>query len=361
MASQAGSRIPVQRSTSLKPKVPEAELGFGRHFTDHMLLVDYTVQAGWHAPRVVPYGPLSLDPAAAVFHYAQAAFEGLKVYRSQDGRLRAFRLPTHCQRMARSAQRLCIPPLPPELMAEGIQALVRTDADWVPAGPGTALYVRPTLVATEPFLGVRPAEQYLFFVILSPVGSYYAEGQEPVRIWVEEQYVRAAPGGLGAIKAGANYAASLMAGVEAKKRGYAQVLWLDARERRYIEEVGTMNLFVRIGDEVVTPPLEDGTLLAGITRDSILTLLREWGVRVSERRISVGELREAHARGTLREVFGTGTAAVISPVGELGLREGNLKIADGRVGELSRRLYDTITAIQRGAAPDPHGWMTVIV
>jgi branched-chain amino acid aminotransferase len=361
MPSQTASRISVQRTTAPKPRPPEAELGFGRHFTDHMLLVDYSLERGWYGARVVPYGPLALDPAAAVLHYAQAAFEGMKIHRTQDGRLRAFRLDAHCRRMANSARRLCMPPVDPELMAEGIMALVRTDAPWAPTGAGTSLYVRPTLVATEPFLGVRPAEQYLFFVILSPVGSYYAEGQEPVRIWVEDQYVRAAPGGLGAIKAAANYAASLAASVEAKKRGYAQVLWLDARERRYIEEVGTMNLFVRIGDEVLTPPLEDGTLLAGITRDSILTLLREWGVRANERRISVDELREAQAKGTLREVFGTGTAAVISPVGELGLRDGNLKIADGRIGELSRRLYDTITAIQRGAAPDPHGWMTVIV
>jgi branched-chain amino acid aminotransferase len=249
--------------------------------------------------------------------------------------------------------------VPPEMAREAIEALVKVDADWVPDAPGTALYVRPVVIASEAFLGVRPADRYLFFVVLSPVGSYFAAGAETVRIWVEQQHTRAAPGGLGGAKAAANYAAGLLASAEAKKRGFAQVLWLDALEHRYIEEVGTMNLFVRIGDEVITPPLE-GTFLPGITRESVLTLLREWGVKVSERKLSIDEMREAHAKGTLREVFGTGTAAVISPVGALGFQEGQLVIADGKVGELSQRLYDTVTGIQYGTLPDRHGWMTVI-
>jgi len=351
--------IEIQRTPSLKPKPGTEGLGFGRFFTDHMFRMDYTRERGWHQPRILPHGPLGLDPAAAVFHYAQAVFDGSKVFRGHDDVLRAFRIDDHCRRLATSAERLSMPPVPPEATRQAIEELVRVDADWVPGAPGTSLYVRPALIATEAFLGVRPADRYTFFVILSPVGSYFAGGAEPVRIWVEQQYTRAAPGGLGEAKAAANYAASLAASVDAKKRGYAQVLWLDALEHRYIEEVGTMNLFVRIGDEVITPPL-DGTFLPGVTRHSVLALLRDWGVKVTERKLAVDELREAHARGALREVFGTGTAAVISPVGALGFADGELVIGDGKVGELSQRIYDGITGIQYGRLPDPHGWMTPI-
>ncbi|MCI0574251.1 MAG: branched-chain amino acid aminotransferase [Myxococcaceae bacterium] len=349
--------IEVQRAETLKPRPSEENLGFGRYFSDHLFRMDYTAERGWHSPRIVPYGPLGVDPAAAVFHYAQAVFDGAKAFRGQDGQVRVFRLTDHCRRLNASAARLCMPTLQQEHLEQSLVELIRVEKSWVPSAPGTALYLRPTIVATEGFLGVRPAERYTYFCIVSPVGSYFAGGQQPVSIWVEEQYTRAAPGGLGAAKAGANYAASLTAAVEAKKRGFAQVLWLDALEHRYIEEVGTMNLFVRIGDEVITPPL-DGSFLPGITRESALALLRHWGVRVSERKLSIDELREAHARGELKEVFGTGTAAVISPVGSMGFKDGTLTIGDGKVGEVSQRLYGAITGIQYGTAPDTFGWMT---
>lgn len=348
--------IPFQPTISPKAKPDETKLGFGKHFTDHMLLADYDPQNGWHGERIVPYGPLHLDPAAAVLHYGQELFEGIKAFRGEDGKVRLFRADKNCARMAEGAARLCIPPVDPAYMLELLTEFVRVEQDWVPSAPGTALYIRPTLVATEPFLGVRPAKQVLFFTILSPVGAYYAEGFDPVKIWVEGKYVRAAKGGLGATKAGANYVASLLAAEEAKKKGYAQVLWLDAAEHRWFEEVGTMNLLLRIGDEVVTPPL-GGSILDGVTRATALELLREWGVTVTERPISIDEVREAHAHGELREVFGTGTAAVISPVGELCYRGESLQVGDGKVGELSKRLYDTITGIQYGRIPDTHGWL----
>ena len=352
--------IDIHRAPTLKARPAASDaLGFGKYFTDHMFRMDYAPERGWHQPRILPHAPLGLDPGAAVLHYAQAVFDGSKVFRGPDGRLRAFRLQDHCARLAASAERLSMAVVPPELAREAIEALVKYEAAWVPEAPGTALYVRPVVIASEAFLGVRPADKYIFFVILSPVGSYFSGGAQPVRIWVEQQLTRAAPGGLGAAKAAANYAASLQASVAAKKRGYAQVLWLDALEHRYIEEVGTMNLFVRIGDEVITPPL-DGTFLPGITRESALVLMRDWGLRVSERKLAIDELREAHHRGTLREVFGTGTAAVISPVGALGLHEGELTIGDGKMGELSQRLYDALTGIQYGTQPDRHGWMSLI-
>lgn len=351
--------IEVQRATTLKPKPSSEGLGFGKYFTDHMFRMEYAPERGWHQARILPHGPLGLDPGASVFHYAQAVFDGSKVFRGRDGVARAFRLDDHCRRLAMSAERLSMAVVPPELAREAIEALVKVEADWVPGAPGTALYVRPVVIASEAFLGVRPADKYIFFVILSPVGSYFSASAETVRIWVEQRYTRTAPGGLGGAKAAANYAAGLKALREARERGYSQMLWLDAVERKYIEEVGTMNLFLRIGDEVITPPLE-GTFLPGITRESALTLLRDWGMKVSERKLSVDEVREAHRKGELREVFGTGTAAVISPVGGLGFEDGELTIGNGRVGEVSQRLYDTLTGIQYGTVPDPHGWMTPI-
>ena len=341
-----------------RPRPEEKSLGFGRYFTDHMLVARYDEGKGWHEAKIVPYGPIQLDPAAAALHYGQELFEGMKAYRGKDGRIRLFRPEENCKRMARGAERLCMPVLPPEQMLEFIVELVKVEQDWVPHSHGTALYIRPTMIATEPFLGVRPSKSYLFFVILSPVGAYYAEGFNPVRIWVEPKFSRAARGGLGAVKAGANYAASLLAAEQARARGYAQVLWLDAAEHRWLEEVGTMNLFLRIGDEVVTPPL-GGSILPGVTRDSVIQLLRHWGVPVHERPISIEEVREAHARGALKEVFGTGTAAVISPVKELCYKDESLFIGD-EMGELSRRLYDTITGIQYGTVPDPFGWTRIV-
>ncbi|HET6280925.1 MAG TPA: branched-chain amino acid aminotransferase [Polyangia bacterium] len=351
--------ISSRLSNNRKPRPKDAELVFGRVFTDHMVLIDYEEGKGWIDPRVVPYGPLSLDPAAAVLHYGQGLFDGLKAFRGADDRVRLFRVDRHCRRMSEGAARLCMPAIDRELMREAVLALLRADREWVPSAPGTALYLRPTLIANEAFLGVRPSMTYLFFIIASPVGAYSGQAFSPAKIWVEDQYVRAAPGGLGAVKAGANYIASLLAAEEAKKRGYAQVLWTDATEHRYLEEVGTMNLVVRIGNEFITPPL-DGTILGGITRDSVLTLLREWGHLVNERALGMEELIAAHRKGDLREVFGCGTAAVITPVGELGWKGEPIVINNGQAGESARRLFDAITAIQYGREPDTHNWITFV-
>jgi branched-chain amino acid aminotransferase len=349
----------VNLAPARKPRPKDADLVFGRTFTDHMVIVDYESDRGWFDPRVVPYGPLTLDPAAAVLHYGQELFDGLKAFRGAGGEVRVFRLDRHAKRLHDGAPRLCMPSIDEGLMRESVLALVRADRDWVPTSPGTSLYVRPALVATEPFLGVRPSKRYLYFVIASPVSGYGGEVFSPARIWVEDKYVRAAVGGLGNVKSGANYVASLLAAEEAKARGYAQVLWTDASNHRYFEEVGTMNLVVRIGDEFVTPPL-GGSILSGVTRDSIITLLRDWGLPVSERPIAIDELLAAHRNGALREVFGCGTAAVITPVGELGWRGEKLVINGGQAGEMARRLYDAITDIQYGRAPDEHGWMTLV-
>lgn len=351
--------IRIERSQNRRQRPDESSLGFGKYFTDHMLLVDWTEEKGWHDARIVPYGPLALEPSAAVLHYGQELFEGMKAFRGADGAVRLFRPDMNCRRMNAGAKRICMPEMDPETMEALITELVRVDEDWVPHAPGTALYIRPTMIATEGFLGVRPSRRYLFFVILSPVGSYFAGGMEPVRIWVEPKYVRAAPGGLGEVKTGANYASSLLAAENAKKAGYAQVLWLDAVEHRWFEEVGTMNLFVKLGDEIATAPL-GGSILAGVTRDSVLTLLREWGMNVHERPISIEEVAKAYSRGELHEVFGTGTAAVISPVKELAYRGESFVVGDGSIGPVSQRLYDTITGIQSGRIPDTHGWVRTI-
>jgi branched-chain amino acid aminotransferase len=347
--------IRITKATTLKKKPKDGDLGFGQIFTDHMFVADFQDEKGWYDPRVDPYGPLIMDPAAAVLHYSQAVFDGLKAFRGVDGKIRLFRPQKHVERMNSSARRLCIPPLDPELALDSIVTLVGLERDWVPKTVGTSLYVRPTIIANEPFLGVRPARSYIYYVILSPVGAYYPEGMAPVKIRVEEHYVRAVEGGLGGAKTGANYAASLMPGEEAKHEGYTQVLYLDGVHRRYLDEVGTMNIMVKIGDEVVTPPIA-GTILPGVTRDSVLTLLRDWGVRGSERAIGIDEVVAAHKRGTLKEVFGTGTAAVISPVGELAYKGEKMVIGGGQIGPLTQRLYDAIVGVQYGKDPDRHGW-----
>ena len=356
------SHFDVQLTQAPRPRPSDAGLGFGKHFADHMFVMEWTSQRGWHDGRVVPYGPLALDPAASVLHYGQAMFEGLKAFRGRDGKVRLFRLERHCRRMAEGAPRLCMPPPDPELTQRAITELVRADQGWVPAAPGTALYIRPTMIASEAFLGVRPADRYTYFIISGPVGAYYEGGMKPVKIWVERKLVRASPGGLGAVKAGANYAASLLAAEAARKAGYAQVLWLDATEHRYLEEVGTMNLVLKLRGELVTPPL-GGSILAGVTRDCVMTLARGWGLKVTERPISLDEVVAAHRDGGLEEVFGTGTAAVISPVGELAIGPNpgdRLVINDGVIGETARRLYDEITGIQYATRPDVHGWLTEV-
>jgi len=348
--------IRITQAATKKPKPKDSDLGFGTEFTDHMFLMDFQEEKGWYDPRIEPYRPLALDPAAAVLHYAQAIFDGLKAFRGKDGRVRLFRPQKHIERMNGSARRLCIPPLEPDMALRSLVELVRVEKDWVPSSVGHSLYIRPIIIANEAFLGVRPAKSYLYFVILSPVGAYYPEGINPVKIKVIDTYVRAVEGGVGAAKTGGNYAASLYAADEAKHEGFTQVLWLDGRERRYLDEVGTMNLMLRIGDEVLTPPLTHGTILPGVTRDSAITLMREWGLRVTERQIAIEEVTAAAAHGTLREVWGTGTAAVISPVGELAYRGQRIVVNRGQIGELTHRLYDAIVSIQYAAAPDPHGW-----
>jgi branched-chain amino acid aminotransferase len=348
--------IRVTRATTKKPKPKDSELTFGTVFTDHMFVMDFQEEKGWYDPRIEPYGPLSLDPACAVLHYAQAIFDGLKAFRGKDGKVRLFRPQKHIERMNNSARRMCIPTLDPELALRSLIELVRLERDWVPSTVGTSLYVRPTIIASEPFLGVRPARAYIYYVILSPVGAYYPEGMNPVKILVVDKYVRAVEGGVGAAKTSGNYAASLYAAEEAKHAGFTQVLWLDGRERKYLDEVGTMNIMLKIGDEVITPPLGSGTILPGVTRDSALTLMREWGLRVSERQVSIDEVARAARSGALKEVWGTGTAAVISPVGELAYKGERVVVHGGKIGELTQKLYDAIVGIQYGTAPDTHGW-----
>jgi len=347
--------IEITKSKTSRPKVAHDKLGFGKYFSDHQFLMDYS-NGRWEKPRIEPYGPLALEPGACVLHYSQCLFEGQKAFRGKNGKIRLFRPAFHAARMQKGAARLCMPAPSLENFQEAVKSLVKIDSDWVPDTRGASLYIRPTLIGTESFLGVRPAEKYLFFIITCPVGAYYAEGFNPVKIWVEEEYIRAAAGGLGAIKAGANYASSLLAAVEAKKKGFAQVLWLDAKEHKQVEEVGTMNVFFRLKNEIVTPPL-GGTILNGSTRDCVLEILKSWKLPVVERNISWAEVEAAHAKGELLEAFGTGTAAVISPVGEFSTKTKKLTIGEGRVGELTQKLFDEITGIQYGEKPDTYGWI----
>ena len=351
--------IRITRTTQPKPKPLAKDLAFGNVFTDHMFVVNFEEEKGWYDPRIEPYGPLSLDPATAVLHYGQSLFEGLKAFRGTDGKIRLFRPDKHVARLNRTAERMVIPVLDPDLVLRSWTELVGLDRDWVPAAVGTSLYIRPTIIASEPFLGVRPAKEYVYYVICSPVGAYYPEGMAPVKIKVIDQYVRAGAGGLGEAKTAANYAASLYAAEEAKHEGFTQVLWLDGVHHRYIEEVGTSNFMVKIAGEVVTPPL-GGTILAGVTRDSALALARDWGARVSERPITIDEVIEAAHRGTLEEAWATGTAAVISPVGELAYKNERIPVNGGRTGPFAQKLYDTIVGIQYGTTPDTHGWTRVV-
>jgi branched-chain amino acid aminotransferase len=349
----------MTRTQAPRTRPDDATLSFGKVFTDHMFLMNYVEGRGWHDPRIVPYGPLSLDPATSVLHYGQAVFDGLKAFRGADGSIRLFRAQRHAERLNKSCAALCIPPLDADLVRQSFEAIVAADHEWVPSAPGTSLYIRPTVIATEVMLGVHPAHSYTYFVICSPVGSYYKEGVKPVRILATDKHVRAVQGGLGEAKTAANYAASLSAQQDAERQGYTQVLWLDGVERRYIDEVGTMNIMMQIGDEVITPPLA-GTILDGVTRNSVLTLLRDWGLEVSERRVSIDEVMQAGRDGTLREIWGTGTAAVVSPVGELGYKGETIRIGGGQTGPLTQRLYDAIVGIQYGNAADPRGWTSTV-
>ena len=347
---------PLQENQKKLTCANPAELGFGRHFTDRMLVADWSEQQGWFDVRIVPYGPFLLEPSAAVFHYGQEAFEGLKAYRWNTGSVAIFRPEMNLKRLNRSAARLVLPEVPADLFIEGMKELVRLERDWVPHPEGTSLYIRPALIATEEALGVKPAGKCRFFIILSPVGAYYATGFKPVRILVEDRMVRAAPGGTGEAKTGGNYAASLIAGREAVKRGFDQVLWLDAIQHRYVEEVGAMNIFFVIDNRLVTPPLS-GSFLEGITRDSIMKLAPTMGLSVEERPVAIDELMTGVRNGSVQEVFGTGTAAVVSPVGMLCYQNELATIGDGAVGPVTQLLYDTLTGIQYGRLPDRFGWM----
>jgi len=350
-------RIEPLAPGQLKTKCDDpAELGFGKYFTDHMLVADWREGQGWYDARIVPYGPFQLEPAAAVFHYGQEIFEGLKAYRQADGAIALFRPEMNLARFNRSAVRLALPEVPDTLFLDGLRELLRLEGDWVPTAPGTSLYIRPALIATEPALGVKAARECRFFIILSPVGAYYPTGFAPIRMLVEDELVRAAPGGTGAAKTGGNYAGSLLAAKGAKGRGFDQVLWLDAIEHRYIEEAGAMNIFLVIDDQLVTPPLS-GTILGGITRDSLLQLAPTLGVAVNERPVAVEEMLGGIKNGRISEVFAAGTAAVIAPVGALGYREELVNFGEGMVGRVTRLLYDNLTGIQYGRVADKLGWL----
>ncbi len=355
--SKEGIEIAVHQCAAdrCKQKPDENSLGFGQYFTDHMFIMHWDREKGWGDARVEPYAPFSLDPAALIFHYGQAIFEGMKAYRGADDSISCFRPRDNFERMNRSAQRICMPALPVETALRGLTALVSVDRQWVPHAEGATLYIRPVMIAVEPNVGLRAAQEYLFFIIASPVGAYYAEGFKPTRIHVEDRYVRAVPGGVGEAKTAANYAASVLAQREAKQKGFSEVLWLDGVERRYIEEVGTSNIFFVIDDELITPPLQ-GSILPGITRDSVLQLARSWGGRVSERPVRIEEVMTAAETGRLQESFGTGTAAVISPIGELDYRGRSVIINRGEAGPMARRLYEELQAIQFGHGADPFGW-----
>lgn len=344
----------------MKPK-PEADsqLGFGKIFTDHFFIVEYDSEKGWHNASIEPLRPLSLDPASMCLHYGQEIFEGMKAYKGKNDSIYLFRPEENINRMNRSAERLCMAQIDNDLFMEGLKKLVLLEKDWIPKDTGTSLYIRPTMIATEPALGVHPSGQYLFFIIVGPVGAYYPEGFGPTKIYVSEKYVRAAPGGVGDCKAAGNYAASLYASQEALGMGYTQVLWLDARERKYVEEVGTSNIFFVVGDDLVTPPLS-GSILPGIMRNSVMRLAESWGINVLEERLSIDELLNLNAEGILKEIFASGTAAIVSPVGQIYYRGKEYVIGDGNTGPLTEKLYNEILQIQYGEKEDPFGWRVKI-
>ena len=350
------SQIRIERTAAPKTKPDQNKLGFGKYYSDHMFLLNYDAGQGWHDARIVPYAPLELDPAAMVLHYAQEIFEGLKAYRRADGGIQLFRPWENIKRMENSCERLCIPKLDPDLYLEAMTELVKLDADWIPTAPDTALYLRPFIIATEPHVGVHASSSYLFIIITSPVGAYYAEGLAPVKIYVESRDVRAVKGGMGYAKTGGNYAASLRAGEIAAQRGYSQVLWLDGAERKYIEEVGSMNVFFKLDGKVVTPALV-GSILPGVTRKSCIDILKSWGVPVEERLLSAQELFDAADAGKLEEAWGSGTAAVISPIGQIAWEDRAATLCGGDIGPLTQKLYDYLTGIQWGRIEDPFGWI----
>jgi branched-chain amino acid aminotransferase len=351
--------LTVTAAEKLKEKPDQSKLGFGTIFSDHMFSMDYTPDKGWHAFRVEPYAPMALEPSTMFLHYAQGAFEGLKAYRTDSGNIQLFRPQENFKRLNRSCRRLCIPEIDEDFALDVLKKLLAIEKDWVPGQPETSLYIRPTIIAMDPYIGVRASYTYRFFIILSPVGAYYPGGFNPVKIQVTSDYVRAVRGGVGEAKTPGNYAASILAAEKAHKEGYSQVLWLDGVEQKYLEEVGSMNIFFVIEDEIVTPEL-NGSILPGITRNSVIKLAKHWNDKVSERKISIDELMQAHASGKLQEVFGAGTAAVISPVGEIKYGDQVITIAGDEVGPVARKYYNAITGIQYGKADDPLGWIVPV-
>ena len=349
--------ITITRTTAPKQKPSMDGIPFGTYFSDHMFLMDYTEGIGWHDARIVPYGPLSLEPTAMVFHYAQEIFEGLKAYRTAEGKVQLFRPTENIARMNRSAEKLCIPHIPEDVFLDGLKQLIELDQEWVPSEPDTSLYIRPFVFAADAHLGVHVAHTYIFCIVTSPVGCYYPEGLNPVKIAIESREVRAVRGGTGFTKCGGNYAASLHAGAVAEAKGFSQVLWLDGVEQKYIEEVGSMNVMFKISGKVITPSLEKGSVLPGITRKSVIELLKSWGYEVEERDISVDELIAAAEDGTLEEAWGTGTAAVVSPIGKISYNDVEHIVGGFQIGELTQKLYDTITGIQWGKLEDTFGWI----
>ena len=352
--------IKITRTTSPKEKPQdETKLGFGKKFTDHMFVMDYTEGEGWHDARIVPYAPFPLDPATVVFHYAQEIFEGMKAYRTADDTIQLFRPDCNAKRFQDSADRLCIPKIPVEDYIQAVETLVDVDRDWVPHSDGASLYIRPFVFANDVGLGVHASKHYIFCIICAPSGAYYAEGINPVRIYVEDEYIRAAPGLTGFTKCGGNYAASIKAGELAEEKGFSQVLWLDGVEKKYVEEVGSMNIMFKIDGKIYTAACT-GTVLPGVTRRSCIELLKDWGYEVEERRISAEELFEAAENGTLEEAWGTGTAAVVSPIGELAEGDKKVTISGNKIGPVTQKLYDTMTGMQWGKIPDTKGWIVPV-
>ena len=351
--------IRFEKREHLKEKPDQKHLGFGKYMTDYMFVMDWTKEDGWKDARIVPEGPITMDPACVTLHYAQETFEGLKAYRRADGQIQLFRPEMNARRMINSNERLCMATIPEDMFIEAVNALVKAEEDWVPSEPETSLYIRPFAFACESSLGVHKSKAYKFVIILSPVGAYYAEGLAPVKIMVEDEYVRAVQGGTGFTKCGGNYAGSIIGQVKAEKYGCSQVLWLDGRERKYVEEVGAMNIMFKIDGEIYTAPIE-GTVLPGVTRDSIIHILKDWGYKVNETHLSVDDLMQAGRDGRLEEVYGTGTAAVISPVGALVYKGEEITINNFQIGELTQKLYDYLTGIQWGKVEDKYGWTRLV-
>ena len=353
------SDIKITLTSSPKEKPAPETLLFGRVFTDHMFTMEYSPEKGWHDPQIMPYGPFQMDPATMVLHYSQSVFEGMKAYKTPEGKVVLFRPEMNFKRLNISDERLCIPEIDVDFAITALKELIKVDQDWIPTAPGTSLYIRPFTMGIDKSLGVTPSAHCKFAIILSPVGPYYKEGINPVKIYVEDEYVRAVKGGIGYTKATANYAASLKGQQKAMQLGYAQVLWLDGVERKYVEEVGAMNVFFKIGGELITPSLE-GSILAGVTRDSVIQIARSMGVKVTERKLSIQEIFEAADKGTLEEAFGSGTAAIITPIGLLSWEDRSITIAEGKNGEFTMKVYKELTGIQNGVLEDKFGWVSPV-